>query len=105
MTLLSVSNGISIKPLDQYSEVAAYDTIGKKLTGESIWRIRIPELNKVETCVLDVQTDAQILSQIKIFGSSRKELHTFKSSTTFHLGTIGNEILIEIANIIGMENY
>ena len=47
---------------------------------------------------------SQILSEINIFGVSRKENHEFLSTTTFPLGPIGEEVLIEVGNV-NSSNY
>lgn len=94
---------LDIKPLDLYSKISVFKTIRHNITGgdwNSIWRLRISKLDKEEKYTLKIQTDAQILSEINIFGSSRLERHKFMSSTIFPLGGIGDEVLIEVDNIM-----
>ena len=105
MTLTSKSPAskvcFAIKPLADYSDIDVHKPIYKRITGETIWRLRASNLDPNENYIINVETQKnpnQILSEINIFGSPRPENHKFMSSTTFHLSIVSNDLLIKIAN-------
>ena len=98
-----------IKPLPEYFNIAVQEAIEHNVTGDGlIWRLRVKNLAPKENYIISIKTQmnesSQILSEINIFGASRKENHEFLSTTTFHLGPIGEELLIEVGNV-NSSNY
>ena len=90
-----------IKPLADYSDIDVQKPIYKRITGETIWKLRASNLDPNENYIINVETQKnpdQILSETWIFGSPRPENHKFMSSTTFHLSIVSNDLLIKIAN-------
>lgn len=90
-----------IKPLVDYSDIDVQKPIYKRITGDTIWRLKASNLDPNKNYIINVETQKntdQILSEITIFGSPRPENHKFMSSTTFHLRVVSNDLLIKIAN-------